>query len=53
MMQDSPAVYKNYTLAFYIQKQIATSKLNNYILLASIRLPRVPGTLKIYTGGLS
>ena len=36
MMQDSPAAHKNYTLAFYVLKEIATSKLNNYV-LASIR----------------
>ena len=47
-MQDSPAMHKNYTLAFYIQKEIITSKLNNYILASSIRA--TSGTLKIYTG---
>ena len=37
MIQDSPAAHKNYTLSFYIlQKEIAISKLKNYI-LASIR----------------
>mgnify|MGYP007043775978 CR=1 FL=1 len=35
-MQDSSAVHKIYTLAFNIQKEIATSKLN-YYLVASIR----------------
>ena len=32
MMQDSPAAHKNYTIAFYINKEIAISKLNLYIL---------------------
>ena len=32
MMQDSPATHKNYTIAFNIQKEIATSRLINYIL---------------------
>ncbi len=34
-MQDSPAMQKNYTLTFNIQKEIATFKLNNYIATAS------------------
>ena len=55
MQQDSPAAHKNYTLAFYIQKEIATYKLNSYILRTSfykgyLRYPA--STLKIYTGDI-
>ena len=46
MMQDSPSVHKNYTQVFYIQNEISTCKLNNFI-LACIRA--TSGTLKIYT----
>jgi hypothetical protein len=35
-----PAAHKNYTVAFNIQKEIATSTLNNYT-LASIRASSV------------
>ena len=40
MMQDSPAARKSYTVAFNIQKEIATSKLNIYI-FASITFKKV------------
>ena len=47
MMQDSPVAHKNYTVALYIQKEIAKSKLNTYILACTRATSS--GTLKIYT----
>ena len=36
MLEDSPAAHNNYTVGFYVWKQIATSsKLRNYILSSS------------------